>query len=167
MTELAFISLFFYKKTHYNFQTMNRTIKIPLAALPVISDLIIDNDLQHEIIASNNAKSVPSIGRMITISRTMPKARYCCRGLLFVANILNEITLQRYYKKYFARSIIIGSNHRPFWNIGAIAGDDNRMYDFGNCFSKTVWLLALSLRVCYIGWLFFIRLVARCIFNSS
>ena len=44
---------------------------------------------------------------MITISRTMPKARYCCRGLLFVANTLNEITLQRYYKKYFARSIII------------------------------------------------------------
>ncbi len=38
---------------------MNRTIKVPLATLSVVADLIIDNDLQHEIIASNNAE--PSV----------------------------------------------------------------------------------------------------------
>ncbi|MBN8670029.1 MAG: hypothetical protein J0L80_05045 [Chitinophagales bacterium] len=47
---------------------MNRTIKIPLAALPVISDLIIDNDLQHEIIASNNAE--PSVTLDLTYDKS-------------------------------------------------------------------------------------------------
>ncbi len=47
---------------------MNRTIKVPLAVLPVIADLIIDNDLQHEIIASNNAE--PSVTLNITYDKS-------------------------------------------------------------------------------------------------
>ncbi len=47
---------------------MNRTIKVPFAALPAIADLIIDNDLQHEIIASNNAE--PSVTLDITYDKS-------------------------------------------------------------------------------------------------
>lgn len=47
---------------------MNRTIIVPLAALPFIADIIIDNDLQHEIIASNNAE--PSVTLDITYDKT-------------------------------------------------------------------------------------------------
>ncbi len=47
---------------------MNRTIKVPLAALPVIADIIIDNDMQHEIIASNNAE--PSVTLDITYDKS-------------------------------------------------------------------------------------------------
>lgn len=47
---------------------MNRTIKVPLAALPVIADIIIDNDIQHEIIASNYAD--PSVTLDITYDKS-------------------------------------------------------------------------------------------------
>lgn len=47
---------------------MNRTIKVPLAALPAIADIIIANDIQHEIIASNYAE--PSVTLDITYDKS-------------------------------------------------------------------------------------------------